>query len=163
MWHGHHDHYIVTSRVSIEAAHSDLAPASHTMRPSWCVVALLLCGALAAPARAQSADELPDIAAGVDEAVGAVSEESPAATAAAAARSFFELRAQSSWVPELCALAFMGAFLINMYVGRARNERLALAWTSEVWCSAVQCGGGAGVHATGWAAAAACSLSATLL
>lgn len=103
----------------------------------WCLLVALLCGALAAPARAQSADELPDIGAGGDGAVGVVSEESPVATAAAAAHSFFELRAQSSWVPELCALAFMGAFLINIYIGRARNERLALAWTSEVRCGAV--------------------------
>lgn len=62
-----------------------------------------------------------------------------ASTAAAAAEPaaprrppVIQLRPQDSWVVEICALAFLAAFLVNLFVGRRRNEQLALAWTTEL-------------------------------
>ncbi|KAL4424643.1 hypothetical protein ABPG77_002261 [Micractinium sp. CCAP 211/92] len=43
-----------------------------------------------------------------------------------------QLRPQDSWVVELCALAFLATFLVNLFVGRRRNEQLALAWTTQL-------------------------------
>ncbi|KAI7840816.1 hypothetical protein COHA_005462 [Chlorella ohadii] len=37
-----------------------------------------------------------------------------------------------SWLLEIVALSFLLAFLVNLVIGRRRNERLALAWTAEL-------------------------------
>ena len=69
-------------------------------------------------------------------AIGAAAEESGSAAgdgaAAAAKQPIIQLRPQDSWLMEICALSFIAAFLVNMYVGRRRNEALALVWTIEV-------------------------------
>lgn len=91
------------------------------------LLALLLCG-LAASARAQDGEQPSD---GIADAAA----DAAAADGAAKPRRQrppFILRQQDSWVMEGCAVAVLLVFLVNVFIGRRRNERLALAWTSEV-------------------------------
>lgn len=87
--------------------------------------ALLLCFAaiLVLGVWAKSADGIAEAAAEV-----------PAGGGAAKRQPFVQLKPQDSWLLELCAVAFLAAFLVNMMVGRSRNEKLAVAWTTEVRC-----------------------------
>ena len=99
-----------------------------------CLAALLVCSgamAVAAEAAAQAGDT-PGVGSG--EAAAAAEAGTPAASATQVRERppFIVLRPQDSWVLEGVAVAFLLAFLVNLVIGRRRNERLALAWTAEV-------------------------------
>lgn len=44
----------------------------------------------------------------------------------------FAFQKQEHYHYELVFLAFVAIFIVNIYFGRARNERLAISWTSQV-------------------------------
>jgi hypothetical protein len=93
------------------------------------LAALLLCGGVVAvAAEAAQAGDNPE--AGSGEAAAAAEGGSP--DPAKQRPPFIVLRHQDSWVLEGAAIAFLLAFLVNMLIGRRRNERLALAWTAEL-------------------------------
>lgn len=96
------------------------------MRASRCWAASMLAMALLCAALAPTtlADEQAD--------EGASTAAAAAEPAAPRRPPVIQLRPQDSWVVEICALAFLAAFLVNLFVGRRRNEQLALAWTTEV-------------------------------
>lgn len=119
------------------------------------LLAMLLCAGLLIPgARAQEDDGDADPQAAGGDGAGSV----PAGAGSAPRPPFVQLKEQDSWVLEGCAVAFLLAFLVNLAVGRGRNERLAVAWTTEVIGSrlrlsgALQQGTGAGQAASQLAA-----------
>lgn len=91
------------------------------------MLALLLCSAaiFVLGVRTQSDD-------GIAQATPASAEATAGVAAAKQRQPFVLLKPQDSWVLEICAIAFLAALLINMAVGRSRNEKLAVAWTTEV-------------------------------
>lgn len=90
-------------------------------RAFWVSLAVaLLCCALAPMALAEVDTEEGSTAA--DAAVPAAPRRPP----------MIQFRPQDNWVMESCALAFLAILLINLFIGRRRNERLALRWTTEV-------------------------------
>lgn len=95
-----------------------------------CLAALLLCsGALmAAAADAEQAGDTSAVGSGEAAAVA----EGAASATPQQRPPFIVLRHQDSWLLEGLAVAFLLTFLVNMLIGRRRNERLALAWTAEV-------------------------------
>lgn len=93
------------------------------------LLAMLLCAGLLIPgARAQEDDGDADPQAAGGDGAGSV----PAGAGSAPRPPFVQLKEQDSWVLEGCAVAFLLAFLVNLAVGRGRNERLAVAWTTEL-------------------------------
>lgn len=95
-----------------------------------CLAALLLCSSalMAAAAEAEQAGDTPGVASGEAAAVA----EGAASATPQQRPPFIVLRHQDNWLLEGLAVAFLLTFLVNMLVGRRRNERLALAWTAEV-------------------------------
>lgn len=95
-----------------------------------CLAALLLCsGALmAAAADAEQAGDTSAVGSGEAAAVA----EGAASATPQQRPPFIVLRHQDSWLLEGLAVAFLLTFLVNMLIGRRRNERLALAWTAEL-------------------------------
>lgn len=98
-----------------------------------CLAALLLCS-MVLGATAEAATQAGDTPAGSGGEVPAAAESGAAAASTLKQQRppFIVLRHQDSWVLEGAAIAFLLAFLVNMLIGRRRNEKLALAWTAEV-------------------------------
>ncbi len=126
-----------------------------------CLAALLLCSgamAVAAEAAAQAGDT-PGGSGGEAAAAAEAGTPAAAATQVRERPPFIVLRPQDSWLLEIVALSFLLAFLVNLVIGRRRNERLALAWTAEVrsWYDA----GGACLQSTS-ATTAPCMLESRI-
>jgi hypothetical protein len=105
--------------------------------PALCLLALLLgagicCDALAAAGSDDATFE--DILAADDASLlGGNAAQTPPSKPVAR-MPFIQLKPQDSWTLEICTLAFLLAFLANIFIGRRRNEALAVAWTTEVRC-----------------------------
>ncbi|KAI3426128.1 hypothetical protein D9Q98_008507 [Chlorella vulgaris] len=103
--------------------------------PALCLLALLLgagicCDALAASGSDDATFE--DILAADDASLlGGNAAQTPPSKPVAR-MPFIQLKPQDSWTLEICTVAFLLAFLANIFIGRRRNEALAVAWTTEL-------------------------------